>query len=65
MVSWSSKLELFEKGITVVHGSGVKKAMVPQFHHKHSPAPTKALTFINKTTFFPETLGKKNGGNES
>jgi hypothetical protein len=52
-------LELFEKGITVVHGSGIKKTVVPQFHHKHSPAPTqKKLTFINKTAFFSDTLEK-------
>lgn len=46
-VPGSSIWELFEKDITVVHGSGVKKAMVPQFNHKHSPAPTQVLTFIN------------------
>lgn len=65
MVYGSSILELSEKGITVVHGSGVKKAMVPQFHHKQSPAPTQKYSPLStKPLSSLETLEQNYGGNE-
>lgn len=30
--------------------------MVPQFNHKHSPAPTQVLTFINNNNKKKKTL---------